>query len=81
MVLIEDMTWMDVRDAMKAGKDTAIVATGGIEQNGPYLVTGKHNIILRGRQQTPSPQARQQSFVAPIVGFVPGRADRSTERA
>ena len=47
-VFIEDMTWMEVRDAMKAGKDTVIVATGGIEQNGPYLVTGKHNVVLRG---------------------------------
>ena len=46
-VFIEDMTWMEVRDAMKAGKDTVIVATGGIEQNGPYLATGKHNFILR----------------------------------
>jgi len=32
-VFMEDMTWMEVRDAMRAGKDTAIVATGGIEQN------------------------------------------------
>src|SRR4029077_11664598 len=46
-VFIEDLTWMEVRDALHAGKDTVIVATGGVEQNGPYLVTGKHNIILR----------------------------------
>ena len=46
-VFIEDMTWMEVRDAMRAGKDTVIVATGGIEQNGPYLVAGKHNVVLR----------------------------------
>ena len=24
-----------------------IIATGGIEQNGPYLALGKHNYILR----------------------------------
>ena len=47
-VFIEDMTWIEVRDAMKSGKDTVIVATGGVEQNGPYLVTGKHNVVLRG---------------------------------
>src|SRR5262245_27462598 len=29
-VFLEDLTWMEIRDAMKAGKDTAIVATGGI---------------------------------------------------
>src|ERR1044072_1912331 len=47
-VFVEDLTWMEVRDALKAGKDTVIVATGGVEQNGPYLVTGKHNVVLRG---------------------------------
>ena len=48
-LFIEEMTWMEVRDALKAGKTTVIVATGGVEQNGPYLATGKHNLILRPR--------------------------------
>jgi hypothetical protein len=42
-VWMEEMTWMDVRDALKAGKTTAIISTGGIEPNGPWLDTGKHN--------------------------------------
>ena len=42
-VWIEELTWMEVRDAMAEGKTTAIITTGGIEQNGPYLATGKHN--------------------------------------
>lgn len=69
-VFIEDMTWMEVRDAMRAGKKTVIIATGGIEQNGPYLVTGKHNVILRG---TTEAIARKlgNALVAPIVPFVP----------
>jgi creatinine amidohydrolase/Fe(II)-dependent formamide hydrolase-like protein len=69
-VFIEDLTWMEVRDAMKAGNDTVIVATGGVEQNGPYLVTGKHNVVLRG---TTEAIARQlgNCLVAPIVQFVP----------
>ena len=29
------------QDAMKAGKSTVLVASGGVEMNGPYLVTGK----------------------------------------
>ena len=44
-LFIEDMTWMEVRDAMKSGKETVLIATGGIEQNGPYLVAGKHNVV------------------------------------
>lgn len=69
-VFMEDLTWMEVRDAMKAGKRTVIVATGGIEQNGPYLVLNKHNVILRA---TTEAIARKlgDALVAPIVAFVP----------
>ena len=69
-VWIEDLTWLEIRDALRAGKTTAIVATGGIEQNGPYLVTAKHNIILRA---TADAIARKlgNALVAPIVAFVP----------
>ena len=45
-VWLEEMTWMDVRDAIAAGKTTVIVPTGGMEPNGPWLVTGKHNYVL-----------------------------------
>jgi creatinine amidohydrolase len=68
-VFIEDLTWMEIRDAMRAGKDTVIVATGGVEQNGPYLVTGKHNIVLRGT--TEALARKLNALVAPIVPFVP----------
>jgi creatinine amidohydrolase/Fe(II)-dependent formamide hydrolase-like protein len=69
-VFIEDMTWMEVRDAMRSGKDTVLVATGGIEQNGPYLAANKHNVVLRG---TTDAIARKlgNTLVAPIIGFVP----------
>jgi creatinine amidohydrolase len=29
-VFIDEMTWMDVRDALAAGKTTAIITTGGV---------------------------------------------------
>jgi creatinine amidohydrolase/Fe(II)-dependent formamide hydrolase-like protein len=69
-VFLEEMTWMEVRDALRQGMTTAIVATGGVEQNGPYLVTGKHNVILRA---TTEAIARElgNALVAPIVPFVP----------
>lgn len=70
VVMIEDMTWMEVRDAMRGGKDTVIVATGGIEQNGPYLVAGKHNVVLRGLTDIIA-RKLGNALVAPIVGFVP----------
>jgi creatinine amidohydrolase/Fe(II)-dependent formamide hydrolase-like protein len=69
-VWVEELTWMEVRDAMKAGKTTVIIPTGGVEQNGPYLATGKHNYVLRG---TCEAIARKlgNALVAPIVAFVP----------
>src|SRR5688572_7865954 len=69
-VFIEELTWLEVRDALRAGKSTAIIATGGIEMNGPYLATGKHNYILRA---TGEAIARKlgNALVAPIIPFVP----------
>jgi creatinine amidohydrolase len=69
-VFIDEMTFMEVRDAIRAGKTTAIVATGGVEQNGPYTATGKHNFVLR---VTADAIARKlgTGLVAPIVPFVP----------
>jgi creatinine amidohydrolase len=69
-VWIEELTWMEVRDALKAGKTTVLVPTGGVEQNGPYLATGKHNYVLRA---TAEAIARKlgNTLVAPIVPFVP----------
>jgi creatinine amidohydrolase/Fe(II)-dependent formamide hydrolase-like protein len=72
---IEAMTWLGVRDAVRAGKTTVIVPTGGIEQNGPYLVTGKHNVILRATSDAIAKKLGN-ALVAPIVPFVPeGRID------
>jgi creatinine amidohydrolase/Fe(II)-dependent formamide hydrolase-like protein len=64
------MTWMEVRDAIATGKTTVILATGGVEQNGPYLATGKHNYILRATTQVIA-RRLGNALVAPIVPFVP----------
>jgi creatinine amidohydrolase/Fe(II)-dependent formamide hydrolase-like protein len=69
-VFIEQLTWMEVRDAMKAGKTTAIVASGGVEQNGPYLVTGKHNVVLQAMTESIA-RKLGNALVAPIIPFVP----------
>jgi creatinine amidohydrolase/Fe(II)-dependent formamide hydrolase-like protein len=69
-VFMEEMTWMEIRDAMRAGKTTAIIATGGLEQNGPYLATGKHNIILRGTTDAIARKLKN-ALVATIVPYVP----------
>ena len=69
-VWAEELTWMEIRDLVRAGTTTIIIGTGGVEQNGPYVVGGKHNFVL----QTVLPsiaRAIPKSLVAPIVKFVP----------
>jgi len=75
----EELTWMEIRDLIKAGKATTIIiGTGGVEQNGPYVAGGKHNFVL----QTVLPyiaRAIPNSLIAPIVKFVPeGRIEPTT---
>lgn len=69
-VWIEELTWMEVRDALAAGKTTALITTGGIEQNGPYLATGKHNYVLQGACEGVARELGN-ALCAPIIKLVP----------
>jgi creatinine amidohydrolase len=40
VVLIEEMTWTEVRAAIEDGRRTAVLACGAVEQHGPHLPTG-----------------------------------------
>jgi creatinine amidohydrolase len=67
---IEDMTWVEVRDAQRAGKTTIIIPVGGTEQNGPHMALGKHNVrvrVLAGRIAA----ALGNALVAPVLAYVP----------
>ncbi len=74
-VWIEDLTMLEVRDLLKAGKTTAVILTGGIEENGPYLTTGKHNNVLRAQGESIA-RALGTALVAPIVTLEPGNPSR-----
>jgi len=67
---LEDLTWPEVHELVATGYDTVIVPTGGTEQNGPHLVLGKHNRIVR---HTAESTARQvgRTLVAPVMAYVP----------
>ncbi|MGQ0647678.1 MAG: creatininase family protein [Gemmatimonadaceae bacterium] len=69
-VWLEEMTWMDVRDALAAGKTTVIIPTGGVEPNGPWLATGKHNYVLLANCEAIA-RKLGNALCAPIVKFVP----------
>jgi creatinine amidohydrolase/Fe(II)-dependent formamide hydrolase-like protein len=77
-VWLEDLTWMEIRDALAAGKTTVIIPTGGIEQNGYYVAMGKHNFVLQGSCEAIA-RALGNALCAPIVKFVPeGNIERPT---
>lgn len=77
-VRIEHLTWTEVRDRLAAGQSTIIVPTGGTEQNGPHLVTGKHNLIVAATAERIA-RALGDALVAPVLAYVPeGDASRRT---
>jgi creatinine amidohydrolase/Fe(II)-dependent formamide hydrolase-like protein len=65
-VWIEELTYLEVRDAMKAGKTTALIFAGSTEQNGPYLDGAKHYYALK---QVGEAIARKlgNALIAPLV--------------
>jgi creatinine amidohydrolase len=69
-VFIEELTWPELRDAISAGKTTVILPVGGTEQNGPHMIIGKHNLIIK---YTSEQIARRlgNALVAPVVAYVP----------
>lgn len=66
----ERMTWVEIRDAVTAGKTTIIIPTGGTEQNGAHMVTGKHNFIVRETAKRIAAQLGN-ALVAPVMAYVP----------
>ena len=67
---LEELTWMEIRDLIADGTTTILIPTGGIEENGPYLTTGKHNLIL----EATCPEIAEKlgnALCAPIIKFVP----------
>lgn len=72
---MEDLTMLEVRDLIKAGKTTALILTGGVEENGPYLTTGKHNNVLRVMGD-PIARGLGNALIAPIVTLEPGNPER-----
>ncbi len=67
---VEDLTWTEVRDAIAAGKTTAIYYAGSTEQNGPHMALGKHSFIARQVAQRIA-AALDNALVYPIMPFAP----------
>jgi creatinine amidohydrolase/Fe(II)-dependent formamide hydrolase-like protein len=69
-VEIADMTWIEVRDAIRRGAETVIVPSGGIEANGSHMIIGKHqHIVQRAARMLAEDHGR--ALVAPVIAHVP----------
>lgn len=69
-VFVEDLTWQEVRDAIRSGSTTAIIYAGSTEQNGLHMVTGKHNVVARFVAERIARQLGN-ALVYPIIPFAP----------
>lgn len=67
---ITNMTWLEVRDAVAAGTRTVIVPSGGLEENGPHMVIGKHDYIATWAARRIAAELGD-ALVAPVVSYVP----------
>jgi creatinine amidohydrolase len=78
-VFVEDLTWTELRDAVTSGKTTVIIPVGGVEQSGPYMALGKHDVRARILSEMIA-RNLGNALVAPVVSYVPeGDIDPPTE--
>jgi creatinine amidohydrolase len=73
LVEFEMMTWPEVKQAIEAGKTTALVYTGGTEQRGPQNVNGGHTLM--GREIVKTIALRLGNAIAmPVLPYTPNQA-------
>src|SRR5262245_4148858 len=69
-VFLEDLTWAEVRDLIKAGWTTAIIGTAGTEQKGPHMVDGEHKFVMEFAADKVA-RVLGKTLVAPVITYVP----------
>ena len=69
-VQLDELTWTEVRDALRSGATTVIIPVGGSEQNGPHMALGKHN-FRAGALAAQIAGKLGNTLVAPVVAYVP----------
>ena len=60
-VFIDELTWEETRDALKAGKTTVIVPTGGTEKNGYHMVARQAQLRRHLRRQPDGAPAQERA--------------------
>jgi creatinine amidohydrolase len=73
-VWLEELTYLEVRDAIKAGKSTALVMAGSTEQNGPYMSGGKHQYAIKLVGEAIA-RKLGNALIAPVIPIEAGNPD------
>ncbi len=45
-VFLEELTWAETRDLVRAGWTTVVIGTAGTEQKGPHMIDGEHKFVM-----------------------------------
>lgn len=69
-VWLQNLTWTELRDQIRAGKTTIIIPIGGTEQSGPFVAVGKHNVRAEYLSEKIA-EKLGNALVAPVVAYVP----------
>ena len=73
LVEFEMMTWPEVKQAMAAGKTTALFYTGGTEQRGPQNVNGGHTLMARATVKEIALRLGN-AIAMPVLAYTPNNA-------
>ena len=74
LVEFEKMTWVEVAAALAAGRTTALIYTGGVEERGPQDVNGGHNLMAHATVEAIARRLGNAIFM-PVLPFTPNEAD------
>ena len=73
LVEFEMMTWPEVKEALAAGKNTALFYTGGTEQRGPQNVNGGHTLMGKATVKAIALQLGN-AIAMPVLPYTPNNA-------
>lgn len=73
LVEFEKMTWVEVKEALAAGKTTALFYTGGTEQRGPQNANGGHNMMARATVKAIALKLGN-AIAMPVLPYTPNNA-------
>jgi creatinine amidohydrolase len=73
-VEFEMMTWVEVKEALAAGKTTALIYTGGTEHRGPQNVNGGHNLMARETVKAIALKLGN-AIALPVLPYTPNNAN------